>query len=349
MRPFKFHMGIFLIILLLAGCGFGSPKNGPETSQASAPAPGPATEKPMPEKPVDMGALAQIKANESGKVMILMYHVIGAPQEAPWVQTAQNFRRDLETLYQEGYSLISLQDFISGSIKTPAGRTPVVMTFDDGTEGQFRYITDPDGQKKIDPDSAVGILLEFGRKHPEFGHTATFYIFNNPFRQKEFWQDKLKHLVELGFDIGNHTLNHPKLKNISGEQVQKELASLAKLVEDAVPGYQVRSLALPFGIWPQDPALAAQGSSDGYKYQNLAVLKVGANPALSHAVTGFDPLKLPRVQASTVELGRWLEYFRKNPQERYISDGDPNTVAVPAARADTIDRERLNGRELITW
>lgn len=346
MRHLRLFATIFLLFFLLAGCGPQNPGN--QSLPLPAPEP-PAPAAPVTQPAVDKDFLAGIRANEAGKVMILMYHVIGAPQEAPWVQTAPNFRRDLETLYHEGYSLISLQEYISGNVRTPAGRTPVVITFDDGTEGQFRYIPGPDGEKKIDPDSAVGILLDMSRKYPELGHTATFYVNYLPFKQKEYWKEKLQHLVEMGFDIGNHTMNHPKLKNISQDQVQKELASLAKMVEETVGGYQVRSLALPFGIWPQDTTLAAQGSYDGNKYQNLAILKVGANPALSHAVSGFDPLKLPRVQASTVELNRWLEYFRQNPQERYISDGDPRTVAVPEAKAPAIDRSKLGGRELLTW
>lgn len=291
--------------------------------------------------------MASLQVNEAGKVMILMYHVIGAPKEADWVQTAPNFRRDLENLYQDGYTLISLRDLVQNNIKVPAGRTPLVLTFDDGSEGQFRYLLDQNGQKRIDPDSAVGILLGFAEEHPDFGYTATFFINDRPFGQKEYWQEKLAELVKLGFDIGNHGLTHPYLNRISDEAVQKELAGLARVVEEAVPGYRVDSLALPFGLSPKNPALAVQGTYQDYSYQHLAVLKVGANPAQSPVATGFDPLRLPRVQGSSVELGKWLEYFRKNPREKYISDGDPETVTLPLNAAELVDQARLKDKKLV--
>ena len=292
---------------------------------------------------------AAVKANEAGKVMILMYHVIGAPAEAPWMQTAENLRRDLNLLYEQGYSLISLHDFIRNDIKTPAGRTPVILTFDDATAGHFRYLVGEDGTKEIDPSCAVGILLEFAGEHPDFGHTATFYINDRPFGQSEYWQEKLRELVELGFDIGNHTLTHAKLNKLSDGEVQRELAELARLVGETVPGYQVKSLALPYGLSPLNAVLTAEGSYNRWEYRHEAVLKVGANPAKSPNSAGFDPHALPRVQASTAELGKWLEYFQKNPGERYISDGDPLTVAVPREKEALVDVNSIRDKKLIIW
>lgn len=293
--------------------------------------------------------LAAWQANEAGKVMILMYHVIGAAQEKDWAQTTANFRRDLTMLYEQGYSLISLHDFVNNNITTPAGRTPVVLTFDDGTVGHFRYLEDEDGTRKIDPECAVGILLDFGKKHPDFGHTATFYVNNDPPFSQKNWQDKLRELVSLGFDIGNHTVTHAKLNKLSAEGVQKELAGIPELVEETVPGYQVTSLALPYGLSPREYDLAVQGSFDGYTYRHEAVLKVGANPALSPVVQGFEPHNLPRVMASTVELKKWLEYFQKNLAQRYISDGNPQTIAIPAEKEQLLDQSKLAGRTLLIW
>ncbi|PKM86667.1 MAG: polysaccharide deacetylase [Firmicutes bacterium HGW-Firmicutes-12] len=293
--------------------------------------------------------LATIKANEAGQVMILMYHVIGAEKEKDWIQTTENFRRDLLTLYNEGYTLIDLNDFVNNNISVPAGRTPVVLTFDDASIGQFRYIIAEDGTKTIDPECAAGILLDFADKYPELGYTATFYMNAEPFGQREYWKEKLQEMISLGFAIGNHSLTHPKLNKLTSERVQKELAELAKLVEEAVPGYKVRSLALPFGISPEERSLAAEGSFQGYSYTHNAILKVGANPAISPISKDYDPLYLPRVQASSVELEKWFEYFRKHPEKRYISDGDSTTIAVPKEQSDTVDRQKIGDKELIIY
>jgi len=294
--------------------------------------------------------LSEIKANEAGKIMILMYHVIGASKESDWAQTAENFKRDLETLYEQGYSLISLNDYLDNNIQTPAGKTPIIMTFDDGSVGHFRYIIDEDGTKKIDSQCAVGILLEFEKSHLEFGHTATFYVNNDPpFGQGNYWKEKLQKLVALGFDVGNHTMTHAKLSKLTSDSVQKELAGLAKIVEETVPNYKVNSLALPYGLSPKEYNFALQGSYDGYSYENKAVLKVGARPALSPVVKGFDPTKLPRVQASTGELFKWLEYFKNNPDQRYISDGNPKTIAIPEENKELLDISKLQDKTIKYW
>ena len=347
---------IFLAVaILMAGCGgipgeaaspanpAGKPHNdvtGRDIGDTE-----PADEGNSPEK----ADPAAVRANETGKVMILMYHVIGASAEKPWMQTTANFRRDLDLLYEQGYSLISLNDFILNEIKTPAGRTPVILTFDDATAGHFRYLAGEDGGKEIDPECAVAILLEFGEKHPEFGHTATFYINDRPFGQSEYWQEKLAALVELGFDIGNHTLTHPKLNKLSDGEVQRELAGISRLVGETVPGYRVTSLALPYGLSPLKTDLAGRGSFNALEYVHEAVLKVGANPAKSPIAVGFNPYALPRVQASSEELGKWLEYFRKNPDERYISDGNPSSIAVPREKGDLVDKNRIKDKDLIFW
>lgn len=156
-------------------------------------------------------------------------------------------------------------------------------------------------------------------------------------------------MVSLGFDIGNHTSTHAKLNRLSADQVQKELAELARLIEETVPGYKVDSLALPYGISPLDKNLAEEGTFEGYTYQNRAVLKVGANPALSPVVKGFDSSKLPRVQASTPELTKWLEYFKKNPDQRYVSDGNPQTVAIPWDKEELLNQSKVQDKKVLIW
>jgi hypothetical protein len=57
----------------------------------------------------------------------------------------------------------------------PVGTTPIVLTFDDSSPGQFRYIQQ-NGVLAIDPKSAIGILEAFTREHPDFGRAATFFV-----------------------------------------------------------------------------------------------------------------------------------------------------------------------------
>ena len=116
-------------------------------------------------------------ANEMGRVMILEYHKIDYPEER-WTRTPENFRRDLETLYARGYRLQSLNALLDGRITTPSGTTPVVLTFDDSSPGQFRYV-ERNGTLEIDPKCAVGVLERFIQEKPDFGRAATFFSLND--------------------------------------------------------------------------------------------------------------------------------------------------------------------------
>ena len=105
-----------------------------------------------------------LPANELGRVMILEYHKIDYPEHR-WTRTPENFRRDLETLYARGYRLVNLNDVLDGRLATPAGTTPVVLTFDDSSPGQFRYVP-RNGSVEIDPKSGLGILEAFIARNP---------------------------------------------------------------------------------------------------------------------------------------------------------------------------------------
>lgn len=292
-----------------------------------------------------------IGANELGLIPILMYHEIG-PGSGEWCRTPEDFRADLERLYDTGYSLIDLSELIDNHVSTPAGRSPVVLTFDDGNAGQMRYLEQPDGTVLLDPDCAVAILLEFAARHPDFGLAATFFIYYPlPFRQSKYVGDKLRELDRLGLSIGNHTLGHINLGSTGAEEIQFQLARMVSRTCEYVPRYEIRSLALPYGNLPPRPLrpLLLAGSYEGQEYRHEAVLLVGANPCPAPNAVGFDLTRLPRIRGSQPELDRWLGYLEEHPELRYVSDGDPSTVVYPEAAAAKLDRLSLGDREAIEY
>src|SRR5690606_20232884 len=126
-----------------------------------------------------------------------------------YTTTFDEFRSLLEELYERGYRLISLEDYLNNNISVPAGCIPIVFTFDDGSPGQFNLIEE-NGKLVVNPKSAVGIMEEFYREHPDFGLEGTFYVTlgGGTFNGAGTLEDRLKYLVDRGFEIGNHTLNH---------------------------------------------------------------------------------------------------------------------------------------------
>jgi hypothetical protein len=274
--------------------------------------------------------------NELGRVMILEYHKIDYPEER-WTRTPENFRRDLETLYARGYRLQSLNGLIEGRITVPAGTTPVVLTFDDSSAGQFRYI-ERNGSVEIDPKSGIGILEQFIREKPDFGRAATFFVLpgakppNDLFNQQQHQGRKLRWLVEQGYELGNHTLWHANLGKYDEATVRQQLAEAQIWVQRHVPDYRFRSLALPHGVYPKDVNWALTGTAKGMSYRHDAILMVAGGAAPSPFARTFDPVRLPRIQAVEHDLKHWLGYFDRNPEDRYYSDGSVDTLTVPVAR-----------------
>jgi len=295
-----------------------------------------------------LASAADLPPNELGRIMILEYHKIDYPEDR-WTRTPENFRRDLETLYARGYRLVSLGDLLDGRLAVPAGTTPVVLTFDDSSPGQFRYL-EQNGTLEIDPKSAVGILEAFLRERPDFGRGATFFVLpaanppNRLFNQPAHAGKKLQYLVSRGYEIGNHTLWHANLGKYDEATVRAQIAGAQQWIQRHVPDYRPRALSLPHGVYPKDVGWALRGSAKGVTYSHDAILMVAGGAAPSPFSRAFDPVRLPRIQAVEAELASWLRYFERRPHERFVSDGDPDVITVPAGSQDQVRSNLRNVR-----
>ncbi|MBE9373435.1 polysaccharide deacetylase family protein [Saccharopolyspora sp. HNM0983] len=308
--------------LLVSGCA-GS---GPDAATAPpAPRPAPPPPEPPPPAPEDVGA------NELGDVPVLMYHRITSEPSGVYERTPEDFRAELQRLADEDYVPVTATEFATGDIDIPAGKHPVVLTFDDGATSQFQV----DGAGNPLPGTAVPILLDVAERNPGFAPKATFYVFDPPFEEPT-GQRSLTWLHEHGFEIGNHTVGHPNLGQVPAEEAQQEIAGMHRIIREAVPQAQVRSLALPLGVHPEDEQLAAAGSADGVDYRYDSVMLVGSNPSSSPHAADFDPLNVPRIRSQGPEgedadygSTAWLDSLAADPGGRYTSDGDPDRISAP--------------------
>jgi hypothetical protein len=278
-----------------------------------------------------------IKPNEMGMVMVFEYHRI-LDREGPYARSIENFKRDLETLYQKGYRLVKYQDLVNGKIDIPAGTTPVVFSFDDSTESQFRYLKEG-GKTVLDPECALGMMNDFYKKHPDFGYTAIFSFLPNLFDQPKYINQKVNYLYNHGFELGNHTTSHLSLGLVSDEKVQQEIAGPVKEMKSINPQVKLDVLCLPNGSEPKNKNLMYDGSYNGTKYHNNWALLVGSNPFYPVYHYKNPGKTIPRVQVMdynpTSSSGAdgsdyWLRYFDKHPELKFISDGDPDTICAPA-------------------
>lgn len=295
----------------------------------------------------------KIRPNEAGRVMVIMYHSLGE-KEAYYVSTPEILRQNLKDLYERDYVLVSFRDFVNNTMDIPAGKTPVVLTFDDGHRTNFNVIEEA-GELTIDPDSVVGIIDNFYKEHPEFGRAATFFLNSNiSFSQVEHKAFKLNYLIENGYDVGSHSYGHEDLTTLDAEGIQKTLGKNVQSIEEVLKDYTVDTLSLPFGKRPKDPNLESyvfEGSYEGEPYAFKAVVNVGWNPTYAPIHENFNYKSINRVQSGSgdFQLNYWIDYFDENPDKRYISDGVLNQITVPKVLEAEVNQSAIQEKELIIY
>jgi peptidoglycan/xylan/chitin deacetylase (PgdA/CDA1 family) len=304
------------------------------TPTASAPAvsQAPATPPPAP---------ASVHANELGKVPVLMYHKLTPHPTSDYERRPRDFTADLTYLDKHGFVPITAADFVTGKIDIPAGKHPVVLTFDDGTVSQFEL--GADGKPK--PGTALALMQAFAVTHPDFPAVATFYVNAAPFGTSA-GERALAYLTAHGDEVGDHTVDHTNLRTATDAKVQSEIAGNLTMIVKADPGAKVTTFALPFGAVPKTRALAHAGSSGRTSYSFAGVFAVGANPAHSPYNAAFDPTYVPRIRAENQADAKpadrpfissyWLPQLVANPSSLYVSDGDPAHVSYPKSSTITV-------------
>ncbi len=298
------------------------------------------------------------KVNELGNIPIMMYHGIhnmnnndtpytgGNVDKDGYNRTTESFRNDLEFYYKNNYRMIRLEDYINGIINVELGKSPIIITFDDGKENNFKVLGKKDGKLEIDPNCAVGILEDFKHKYPDFNVTATFFVNGDLFQQEEYNEDILHWLVDNGYDIGNHTLTHPDFTKISAESTQKEVGEMYKRLDNILKDKYVHIIAMPFGS-PYKKShpnfnLMLKGTYEGLNYETESMLRVGWEAELSPFNKDFDKTFLKRIRAydnNGIECDIEMNFnILKN--NRYISDGDPNLVVVKEQDKNNVNTDK---------
>ncbi|MEO8619942.1 MAG: polysaccharide deacetylase family protein [bacterium] len=269
---------------------------------------------------VAVSAVGTAAANLQGRIPVLEYHVIAGDKNTLYTRTAASYRADLEEAYKRGFRPITIAQMLDKDFRdVPAGMSPVVFVFDDASDSQFRYL-EQNGKLEIDPTSAVGIWVDFAKTHAGWKNRGVFCMLNGGEAGHNFFGDapnkkykgdqkkewrflKVKWLADQGFELCDHTLWHMKLSQYPDAAVQEQIARNAMGIDSAVPGYKIRTLALPYGLWPKNRQLAWQGSwtepktGTTHSYKFDAVLEVTGGPSRSPYDPEFNPRSIPRIEA----------------------------------------------------
>ena len=267
-----------------------------------------------------------------------------------------HFRRDLELLYASGYRPVTVSEVVDRKIDLPAGLSPVVFTFDDAGPSQFSYI-DHNGTLEIDPNSAVGIWLAFHKEHPDWRNKATFCLLSG----RRGGTRLLRREGNRGTEIGV-ALPESEVSRRSGiravrthalarepREVQRRSgagADRARHVGDRFGGAglsRAHVCAAARRVAEEPGARGVGRVEESARGEDHALrLRRGARRCRegrprSPYDASFDPKRLTRIEVFGNALERALGQLDASGS-RYVSDGDPATVARPAATKVVLGR-----------
>ena len=304
--------------------------------------------------------------NELGEVPIMMYHGIhnkknndteyvgGNVDKNGYQRTTEAFINDLEFYYENDYRMIRLTDYVDGNIDVELGKSPIILTFDDGLSNNIKVTgLDEKGDIIIDPNCAVGILEQFKEKYQDYNVTATFFINGGLFGQEEYNEKILNWLVENGYDIGNHTYSHVDFTKVDLNATQKEVGSMYGFLDKIIPNKYVNIIALPFGspysFEHENMNYIFNTTYDGKEYKTKAALRVGWKAESSPFSVDFNSKFLKRIRAYDND-GKEFDIkmnFGLLQNSRYISDGDINKIVIPSNKFSEISK--VYNKELIEY
>jgi len=339
--------------------------------QIATPPPPPVSAGPGPQKEMatrsasvipELATLSQTKPNELGGVPIIMYHafVHDPAYTDEWTLTFDQFRAQLDWFRENDFVMVGMQSMIDGRFDVPAGKRPIILTFDDASAGQFGLQEAPGGGYEVKPDTAVGVLEEYAKQYPEFAGPAFFAVLPwNCFESEDdpsTCEERLNWLIEHDYEIGNHTYDHVDMTDVSPEFFTESIGSMKNWINERIPqgpGNLSEVLVMPFGAFPDWDLHPDQRSwlAEGFWYLgepvNLdLVLAVNGGPAISPYSVSFFPAETYRIASEPGVLAYWQEQIASGATPVFVSDGNPETVTVPASYQDEGDTEQLDHKGL---
>lgn len=217
-------------------------------------------------------------SDDLNDVLVLCYHAVSPAWDSPLSVTPDTLERQLRLLARRGYTSATFADVLDGRT---SGRT-VVVTFDDA----YRSVIELAGPILDDLGWVATVFAPsgfIGTEAPMSWPGIEEWL-TSPQRDELIpmgW-DELRELTGRGWEIGSHTVTHPRLSRAQDGDLEHELTASRAAIEEAL-GAPCRTIAYPYG--DQDARVRAAAAAAGY---------TGA-AALDRSLTPGDRMAWPRV------------------------------------------------------
>jgi peptidoglycan/xylan/chitin deacetylase (PgdA/CDA1 family) len=222
--------------------------------------------------------IASVSPDQTGEVSIpvLNYHSIGVTKGNTLVLDPKKLTQQMDYLAEQGYSPLTLSDFILLlEKKKPAPARPVLLTFDDGYIDNY--------------EQAMPIL----KRH---GFPATIFISPGTIGQegKLNWK-QIKEMHEAGWDIQPHGMTHPHLPELSAAEQKEEITHSRLQIEQQL-GTKADIFCYPFGEFNKQTLTILK--EEGFRY--AFTIRQG------RTASSQDPFHLKRIYVNSEDsLLQW--------------------------------------------
>ena len=234
-----------------------------------------------------------------GRVPILMYHQVADSGVAfPWRIAPDVFAAQMRWLADNGYTVISLGDFVSAWSRGAVPSRAVVLTFDDGHVGVLRHAV-PVMRRHGFPFALFLATGSIGT--PQFPWLASWLTDTDPEEYRPLTWDEVRSLDPDLATLGSHSVTHPHLGLLDRKRLAWELSTSRRTIEQETKR-KVWALAYPGGIERYgDHSLDTRRALGAAGYACGLVSEIGCNGV------DADPLRLRRL---SIEAGDTVETFR---------------------------------------
>jgi peptidoglycan/xylan/chitin deacetylase (PgdA/CDA1 family) len=232
-------------------------------------------------------------------VPILTYHSLDDSGAVASV-APREFREHMRILAQRGFSGITLSTLLDswGGRGTLPPR-PVVITFDDGFANLLKH--------------AAPLLSDLGFR-------GTIFVVSGRCGQTNDWSDQtsciprlpllswseLGQMAGAGFEVGAHTVTHPRLTELSPSDATKEIVESKAAIEDRL-GQPVKSFAYPFGIFARTHYEVVREH-----------FQAACSAELGKALPESDRHQLPRLDIYYLRHPVLFQFFETAPGQLYL-------------------------------
>lgn len=147
-----------------------------------------------------------------------------------YIVTAETLDAQLVALDAAGYTTISGEEYLAHLTRgTALPDKPVMLTFDDGTIGQYTR--------------ALPLLQKYGM-------TATFFPMTVVLGKTDwFTEDMVRELADAGMSVGAHTWDHQQVPGLRTAKDYRTQFVDPKATLERILGKPVTMFAYPFGLW----------------------------------------------------------------------------------------------------